>query len=180
MDEIEENKLALFNIKQKFLREIPHHKLILKSINQLKQKYNFTIATLPTLQTAKLSAEQTAMPLVDFLNQHIQNSLNCKHQISLTQHPNELVYQLIDLLNIQLVLIVKLNAYLPQKIKRNADAIKISVPIDTYFILKTISALNIEEKEIKNYLYTALNDTNKELTPLAIVFMRIHKIVVHG
>lgn len=180
MKQTEENRQILFEIKQKFLREIPHHKLIAKQIKQLDVKFELDKVALPSLLETKLSEENHTLSLVDYLSAYIQINLKRKHQISLALEPLTLRNELIELIREQFQFLLKLNAYVVLEKEIDLSSIKISDSIDAYFVLKSILQLNLQENEIKNYLCDIIKIENGEESPLKEVFLRVHKTILHG
>lgn len=175
----EELKLQLFEQKQKFLREIPHPKLILKEMKILKRiKPELDLIEL-TFDQVEMNTEQKSVSLVSFLDSHIQNELFAKQKISQSLDILPLFQALHTLFKHQVLLLKKLQSYLPVIAKDADKEVKMSAPFDTYNMLKRIHELNLKENEIKDYLCNIINVQEKPLDVIVINCLRANKILSH-
>ena len=170
----------LFNIKQKFLQIIPHPKLILKQINLIHIKEgnldSFPIDYTGILLPPEIENEK----LADFLNKHIKTTLSLKHNIAMAANYAELKSDLLQMYTSQIVLLKKLKLYLEIGKNYADQAVKMSDPIDSYLLLKTIQQLNLEENEIKNYLCEQIKKEELDQNKISVHFLRANKIINHG
>ena len=174
----DESKMALFDLKQKFLRQIPHPRLIQSAMKKAArfddQKYEEQ-----TLSAVKLTKNQKDAYLTDFLEQAILRELHLKHQISLANSFSKLIAALQDLYEHQVQLCWKLNGYMTVDFEStHLDAIKMSDPFDLYEILKAVDkgmSKEMIQEEIKNEL------SQKTFEPgvLATACLRAYKIIIH-
>lgn len=162
------NTEDLFEIKQKFLRTIPHPKLILKQILRLKSEFEVEELTL------------TDSSLVEVLTDYIDQEMRLKLGIANAQDAESLSSLLISLMNLHNSLIAKLASYSTSDLII-PSTIKMSDPFDAYALLKSLKALDLNETEIKQYLCTAQDaSTDKMNTELYIAVVRAKKIEDHG
>ncbi|MEZ4923376.1 MAG: hypothetical protein R2780_09420 [Crocinitomicaceae bacterium] len=142
----------LFEIKQKFLREIPHPKLIQKQIDRLKAFHC-------SEYVEHLEYEMELMP---FMESYLGALMPLKLRISNAQSGDELLTALAQLQSFQLLLIKKLSAYYIYDVKVDDGSVKQSDPFDVYLYMKELQLANVKENEIKDYLWQqfAKNDPN--------------------
>ncbi|MEO9531466.1 MAG: hypothetical protein ABJG68_14275 [Crocinitomicaceae bacterium] len=131
----------LFDIKQKFLRTIPHPKLILKQILRIDKSFEF-----------KHGDYSHSKTLSDELNEYESDLLRLKLDISNAKEASALSNSLKNLLQLQYQLIYKLSSYAPISELDQETDIKMSDPFETYELFKFLKANDITESEIKNYL----------------------------
>jgi hypothetical protein len=175
----EDLKLQLFEQKQKFLREIPHPKLILKEMKVLKRINPELDITPLTYGRIEMLTEQRDASLKSFLDRHINDTLQIKHSISLAQSA-EVLFEILQGLFISHVrLLKKLQSYLCKFQDGIDEDIKMSVPMDSYAVLKRITELNLKENEIKDYLCKEIKAQEKPLDTIAINCLRANKILSH-
>jgi hypothetical protein len=159
----------LFEIKQKFLRTIPHPKLILKQILRLDKGFSF-----------KAGPKVSASNLIDYIEGYEIELLAIKLKISNAKDDTALLTVLVDLLSSQYSLIQKLASYCPKLENELEYKIKMSDPFETYAIFKFLKEEELKESEIKNYLYKELeNDRAKEPSVLAVSVLRAKKITAN-
>ncbi len=173
----EELKLQLFEQKQKFLREIPHPKLILKEMRVLKRINNELDLTALTFDQIELITEQNENSLESFLDHHIQDTLRIKQNVSQAQSVDLLFETLHVLFISHVVMLKKLQSYMTCFEEGIDQDIKMSVPIDTYTVLKRIHELNLKENEIKDYLCNEIKAQEKPLDAIVINCLRANKIL---
>lgn len=176
----EELKLQLFEQKQKFLREIPHPKLILKEIKKLEQLLSLQEKNQLNYSVVVLTEEVLMQELVVFLEGYISDQLQLKHKVSIAQSASELYAVLTSLYQFQVALLKKLQCYVPQKVMIDDKEIKMSNSIDAYNILKRIRELNLKEKEIKDYLCDVIKAQKKPFDTLVENCLRANKIISHA
>lgn len=162
---------ALFELKQKFLRDIPHPKLILKQIERLK------VHDPEQFESVDFEPNQ---PLREFLKEYIDAILDLKLKVSRAQEANVLSKQLIVLRCWQLELINKLSHYCPEREGVPDDEIKQSDPFDAYAYLKELNVSEIQENEIKNYLCARIDQDPDAYSELLNGVLRARKIVEYG
>lgn len=167
----------LFEIKQKFLREIPHPKLILKQIRILERKGEISPAF---DENNQLDAVNREFELVAFLEKHIQKELQLKYEVSRSETYLQLRNTLVELYQNQYQLFKKLQSYLPQKETYLDEDVKMSDPFDVYEILKSIKRLDLKESEIKAYICVELDTETKNFTTVITTILRANKIIAHG
>ncbi|NOQ72040.1 MAG: hypothetical protein GQ574_08570 [Crocinitomix sp.] len=175
----EELKLQLFEQKQKFLREIPHPKLILKEMRILQRINPELDLTALTFEKIKMNADEKSTPLESFLESHILNELLAKQKISQALDVSPLFEALHNLFKQQVLLLKKLQSYLPTIAEGIDKDVKMSVPFDTYNMLKRIRELNLKEKEIKDYLCNVIKAQEKPFRILVENCLRANKILSH-
>jgi len=171
----EEEKLDFFDLKQKVLGEIPHPKLIVKYANQAGNKVG-----IPAFLMRKEIFHIQSITLVDFLENQLSQTLRLKQKIAHSGDYHQLNRLLIELYELQIHFFQQLKSYLPTDVKFEDETIKMSLPIDPYQLLKRIRERNLNENEIKPYLYTrsvTKDDTTDELTA---AFLRANKIIEHA
>lgn len=162
----------LFEIKQKFLREIPHPKLIVKQLKFLN------------VETPDLSEGSYAEPeqLAENLNTYISNLMQLKLSISNAASGLDLGSNLVQLHALQSQLIAKLSSYCPESYELfEEDGIKQSDPFDVYSYIKELGTQGLQENEIKDYLCKQFELADPaQFTELAKGVVRARKIIAHG
>lgn len=171
----EEEKLDFFELKQKVLGEIPHPKLIVKYANQAGNKVG-----IPPFLIRKEIFEIQSIALVDFLENQLNKTLILKQKIANSVHFNQLNELLIELYKLQMLFFQQLKSYLPTDVKFEDETIKMSLPIDPYQLLKRIRERNLNENEIKPYLYTQTVTKVATTDELTAAFLRANKIIEHA
>jgi hypothetical protein len=179
MESQEELKFELFEVKKIYLREIPHPKLIIKSIQQLTKKYSLSAISLDSFQQNALGINEKNEALLPFLERYLQKNLQIKHAISLAATPLSLRHFLWILLYQQWIFFQKLQQYLPENTNLPDQDVKMSSPTDAYEVIKWIQARNLEESQIKDYLYTNILEKNTEFDSLTIACLRANKIILY-
>lgn len=171
-------KYEIFEIKQKFLREIPHPKLILKQIRLLETKARLNQPlTVEDLHLANIPNQQE---LTVFLENYITETLRLKKDIANASDPNQLKTELVGLYQSQIQFLQKVASYLPQKPIYPDEEIKMSDPIDAYQFLKRIQLLNLQENGINTYLCKEIENANKTTFDIiTISCLRAQKILRH-
>ena len=177
MESQEELKFELFEIKKRFLQEIPHPRLIVKAIQQLTKNYDLPEISLDSFQTNLLGFQEKNEALLPFLERYLQKNLRTKHAISMAETPTKLRHSLRILLYEQWMLFLKLQAYLPEDANFPDQELKMSAPIEVYEVIKWIRHENLQESEIKNYLYTNIFEKSTEFDSLTIACLRANKII---
>lgn len=135
------NTEELFLIKQKFLKEIPHPRIIKKYIDRLGGG--------EVEQAVSPSAD---LPLSAALDIYLEELMKSKLQIANSQDDKQLQQALKVLYSEHLVLLQKMANYWDSDEFVIPEDIKLSQPIDAYAISKFIRDNNIGETEIKRYL----------------------------
>lgn len=162
------NAEEIFEIKQKFLRTVPHPKLILKQINRLNKSYVPEPAVISKLN------------LKVFLEKYISDELSLKLTISNAKETESLERALISLMDLHSSLISKLADYY-SPVFTEEPAIKQSDSFDVYNILKNLNEFDLHETEIKKYLCDELKTASlKTISPLGIAVVRAKKIETYG
>ncbi len=176
----EELRLQLFEQKQKFLREIPHPKLILKEIKKLEHTLNLQEKSQLNYSVVVITEEVLKQELEAFLEGYISDQLQLKHKVSIAQSASELHAVLISLYQFQVMLLKKLQSYVSKTLIIEDKEIKMSTSIDAYNILKRIRELNLKEKEIKDYLCDVIKAQKKPFDTLVENCLRANKIISHA
>lgn len=159
----------LFDVKNKFLRDVPHPKLIYKEIK----------AICPTAAYPNIVSPST-QSLISFLESYGSDVLRLKLDISQSKNSTELLESLQQLLSVHLTFIHCLSNYIPDSLIEQFPTITQSGPIDYYPIKKTIKAEQLGETQIKQYLCEHLEKSQDgNLTVELISFIRAKKIVLH-
>ena len=157
----------LFEIKQKFLREIPHPKLILKQINKLSGQKDIS----------GLTEMDPKIDLKDYLKEYLNQLMPLKLNISNARSEMDLKRALQQLYCLQNGLIQKLYTYFTTDVEIDDSEIKQSAPMDVYIYLKEIESQNVKESDIKNYLCRQFkNDQFNKFTDLAKAVLQARKI----
>ncbi|MFT5824183.1 MAG: hypothetical protein ACI8ZM_005449 [Crocinitomix sp.] len=175
----EELKLQLFEQKQKFLRETPHPKLILKEMKVLNRINSELDLTALIFEKIEMNAVEKSIALESFLESHIQNELFAKQKISQALEVSSLFEALHGLFKHQTLLLKKLQSYLPTIDEGVDKEVKMSASFDTYKMLKRIHELNLKEKEIKDYLCDEIKAQEKPFNILVENCLRANKILSH-
>jgi len=177
-DGIEEE---LFSIKSKFLREIPHPKLILKAIDQTKKLISDFNSTRESEHLIQLPDKVFENNLKNSLMQHSDFLLQLKLKISQAQLPGELYIALNELYFIHSSMIKQLSTYLPELESYPDSAIKISDSFDSYALSRFIETAQLNENEIKAYICNSiLNKPALNFDMLTIACLRSKKIIEHA
>jgi hypothetical protein len=160
----------LFEIKQKFLQQIPHPKLIRKQIMVLERDaVNEINAVLPL---------NSKNDLLVFFEGYMASLLSLKLSISNSKTADILRKDLIELLALQNSLIEKLASYYPTKGVDMAFKVKQSDPFDVYAFKKELEANELTENEIKNYLCQQVkNKENSGISELTKAVIRARTIL---
>ena len=164
---------TLFEIKQKFLREIPHPKLIQKQIDRLKEFEKEGMR-------ADVHLSQGELKLIPFLENYIAVILTLKLGISNAVDGSALLSSLINLNSVQLALIAKLASCMPEEAEFEGEKIKQSNPIDAYKLLKELTDNGVDDKDLKDYLCTQLEKGPEGYTELTKSVIQAKKIEEHG
>lgn len=166
------NPEELFELKNKFLRDIPHPKLIFKAIKTIQPS-----AILPTYENSQVKAD-----LFEHIEHYSSVLLDIKLRISQSKTSEELLPILNALLTEQMRLIWKLSQYILTDSFFGFDEIKQSGPIDYYLIKKSRALFPEADNKIKEYLCSELNahENGSELNSLLVPFFRAKKIVQNG
>lgn len=179
MESQDELKFELFEIKKLYLREIPHPKLIIKSIQQLTKKYGLSTISFDSFQQNSLGINEKNEALLPFLERYLQKNLQTKHSISTAETPLKLRHFLHILLYEQWMFFLKLQSYLPENSNFPDQDLKMSSPIDAYEVIKWIHQRNLDESQIKDYLYTNILENSTEFDSLTIACLRANKIILY-
>ena len=161
----------LFEIKQKFLREIPHPKLIQKQINHLNEKRTDEVLLENPIDESK--------DILSFFNNYIRILLALKLKIANAKDDNELYGFLKELYQLQLTLIKYLSDLLPEKIDFDDRNIKQSDPFDIYVYVKELKDQNVKENDINDYLCGQFELEPVRYSELAKAVLRARKIVAY-
>jgi hypothetical protein len=171
-DEIDDR---LFEIKARFLRDVPHPKLIQKGMEQAR-----------ALAGVQLTAFESAENLPDtdlsaFLTGTVERILKLKLAISQAVTPAELYAGLKGLYETQLALLQKLASYLPVMEDYPDKGLKISDPVDGYPVWRFISTYGLSEDEIKPYICRSLENEKAHGTydVLTTACLRSRKIITN-
>lgn len=162
----------LFELKSKFLRDIPHPKLIFKAIKSIDRD-----AALPAYGDLNVEGD-----LSQVLERYSKVVLELKFRITQSKSSEELLAALNELLYEQMYLILGLSAYVPDDILPKFADVKQSGAIDYYLVKKWQSTLENADNKIKDYLCTQFNahKNGEEVKALLVPFVRAKKIVQNG
>jgi len=172
-DQIKELTIEeLFELKNKFLREIPHPKLIYKAIKSIELHAN-------SPEYADLSVGSTLFETIEHYGAKV---LNLKLKISQSKSSVELLTALKELNIEHMRLIKKLSEYVNDEDVAHFPDIKQSGAVDYYIIKKAQSNFPKQDNEIKEYLCKEFNAQNEgqDPNPILVPFIRAKKIVNHG
>lgn len=176
----EDLRYELFDIKQKFLREIPHPKLIRKQIWQIRVKGKLGEKEELPYSEIILNKEEKSRGLEEFLDGYIKAVLMLKHQVSQATDYSSLETVLISLFSGEIKMLKKLQTYLEVSNEYPDGDIKMSAPMDQYQILKRIRELKLNENEIKPYLCKQIEADSNEFDVLTRSCLQANKILMHG
>ncbi len=179
MESQEQLKFELFEIKKLYLREIPHPTLIIKSIHRLTKNYALSSISLDLYQQSSLGLQEKKEDLLPFLERYLQKNLQTKHSISMAETPLKLRHSLWILLYQQWIFFKKLQSYLPENVHLPDQDLKMSSPTDAYEVIKWIQQRNLDESQIKDYLYTNILEKSTEFDSLTIACLRANKIILY-
>ena len=164
----------LFEIKQKFLMDIPHPKLIQKHLTSLSKQPDLKI------DSSNLGIDKTAS-LLDYLKSYLDELMPLKLNIANANTRSELRNCLKNLLVIQSNLIQKVASYYPAEAKIESDKIKQSEPFNVYNYIKELEKEQIEENQIKSYLCLQFEASESDkLSEFGKAVVRAKKIDEHG
>ena len=170
---------VLFELKQKFLRLIPHPKLILSAIKKASRQ-NQNSEPIEQANSVKLEVADEKLSLKDFLNYRITKELELKKIITDAETFEGLADDLRILYRHQVTICLKLQTYLPDSEEELADSeIKMSDPFDLYALLKSLSGLNTDE-EIREKIKVELRDHTFENSAITNACLRANKIIANG
>lgn len=162
----------LFEVKQKFLREIPHPLLIEQ---QLKRLDTAPVQKHPTVDV------QLEGTLENSLSTYLDKLMPLKLAISNAPSVRSLVVHLTQLYQLHRAMIERLATYCPPVEERELEAIKISPPFDAYAILTFLKTKAIDDSEIKPYLCYALTVVDRTRdSVLTTSVLRAKKIMSRG
>ena len=160
----------LFEIKQKFLRVIPHPTLIAKQLKKLGQPIELLKIQEFNLKELKLT-----------LDSYTTDLLNLRLAIANAQNSDFLVQELIKVYYLHWELLFTLAHYCPEDGSINSVDVKLSDAFDTYDLSKFIVTQGIQETEIKEYLCKDLMiNAPFNCSPLLLAVLRAKKIVNNG
>lgn len=137
----------IFEIKQKFLREVPHPKLIQSSIDRLGRLTDEALEVVPIVSRSVDSC-------TNFLNDYLTDLGSLKLAISNAASAQDLRSNLAALKFMHLELIdylSELSKNLPDDYLPESE-VKLSTSIDAYAILRFLKARFKNDNEIKEYL----------------------------
>ncbi len=161
----------LFDVKQKFLREIPHPTIIRKNAERLASSIKFDLVF--ETQTEALDDK-----LEEFLEATISELMSVKLKVSNSPDARELSQSLLELWKVQTKLIKRIADYDIGIKHEKFDAVKMSEPLDPYKILKYLKSSDISESEINDYLCVAFEKLDSEpLSILTEAVVRAKKII---
>jgi len=165
----------LFSIKSKFLREIPHPKLIFKALEQVRGlKPDILNVTIAPINLNDIELNQA-------LKNYSKKILDIKLKISQAMSPELLNIALSELYEWQIGLILKLTKYVPEFENYHDNEIKLSEAIDAYVISRFIELNGLGENEIKTYICTTIsNKLPVDFDVLTLACLRSRKISAHA
>ncbi len=171
----EEEKLDFFQLKQKVLGEFPHPKLIAKYANQAAKKVGIS-----NFSFVKPVFNRHDVPIIHYLENQLNDALDLKKRIAQAQDYRLLNNLLIELYALQYSLFQQLKSYLPSEVNFDDEHLKISLSIDVYRLISLIRERNLNENEIKPYLYKRIVTKEWDSDELTEIFLRANKIVEHA
>lgn len=170
MDSNKEEQL-LFDVKQKFLREIPHPTIIRKNAERLASSVSLELNFEKQVLVTDVSLE-------NFLENTISELMTIKLKVSNSQNAEELAHSLLQLWKVQSKLIARLASYEIDNRHESFTTVKMSDPLDPYKILKYLRSSLIRESEINDYLCRAFEKLDSEpLSILTEAVVRAKKII---
>lgn len=140
----------LFELKQKFLQQVPHPKLILKNIQVLANHLGIDFQS-------NVAGNHQGLNIIDFLAFYDAQLLKLKLEIANASDESELFQGLAVLYHLHQELIERLADHCPEQNDVLTDEIKQSSPFDVYAIQKELRLNHLDETEIKDYLYKQFN-----------------------
>jgi hypothetical protein len=164
------SKEALFEIKQKFLRVVPHPKLISKQLNKLG------------VQEDEVRPISSSGDMIVFMRYYLDTLMPLKLGIANGKTSEEIGKKILDLLHLQRSLIHELSSCFPEVIMEIDDSqIKQSSPFDVYQYIKELQGLHIGQDEIKQYLCEQFKKNDpSEFSEFAKGVLRARKIEGNG
>jgi hypothetical protein len=142
----------LFEIKSRFLRDVPHPKLIRKGMQQAR-----TLAG-DLLTDFENTEDLQNTDLSTFLTATVEKILKLKLAISQSTTPSELYQGLKGLYQRQWALLQALASYLPARADYPDEDLRISDPVDGYLVWRFINTSGLSEDEIKPYICKSLEN----------------------
>ncbi|MBD3636784.1 MAG: hypothetical protein HUJ25_05525 [Crocinitomicaceae bacterium] len=162
-------------MKQKFLAEIPHPKLIDKQINRLT-----AYSSLQTKQHIDIVLPDRKEELATYLQHYIDLLMPLKLKIANSRSAKPLLISLQELKELQLAMISKLESYYPKDKAPKVTTIKQSDPFLVYDYLKEIQTQQLQENQIKSYLCRQFEKQDENIySPLLKGVLRANLIVQH-
>ena len=166
----------LFEIKSKFLRHVPHPRLIRKSIEQVK-----ALAGTDLVEFESEQPSYSDVTLTHALTAATEDLLKLKLAISGSETASELYANLIALYNLHWALLARLASYLPVLNEYPDHEIKQSDPVDSYETWRFISRAGLSENEIKPYICKAISGrAPADFDELTIACLRSRKIILNA
>jgi thymidine phosphorylase len=161
----------LFELKQKFLREVPHPTIIKNHIKRLDN----SIGADEQINAVFVESESE---LENFLLEYQAKLMPIKLEVANGKGPEQLANSLLKLLKLQQNLIRKLGSYEIDSQSEKFKEIKLSTAFDTHKLMKFLRSDNIKESEINAYLWTAFEQSNRtEYSILTEAVVRAKKII---
>lgn len=167
----EASEMALFQLKSKYLQQVPPLKLIdsqLKRIKKVRDAVDFFEPSVHSQIKFKLDYLNPKGLLEDELKWYQNNISTIRLQIANAQLADDLLFWVEQLKNLQIHLFKVLSdVYLIEISDLNELDVKISDPMDVYQIQKELSTLLLSKTEIKQYICTQLSDgLQSDFSPL--------------
>lgn len=167
----EASEMALFQLKSKYLQQVPPLKLIdsqLKRIKKVRDAVDFFEPSVHPQIKFKLDYLNPKGLLEDELKWYQNNISTIRLQIANAQLADDLLFWVEQLKNLQIHLFKVLSdVYLIEISDLNELDVKISDPMDVYQIQKELSTLLLSKTEIKQYICTQLSDgLQSDFSPL--------------
>lgn len=171
----EEQEVYLFKIKSKFFREIPHPKIILKYIDDLKLRLGSND------QNQEREFFLPTQSLVQLLQFHHNETFKIKNEIASANSFEELLGALQKLLTIHEYVLKFMKSFLPEGLEFNDEKIKQTIPFDSYQLIKFISDNRIDENKITEYICKDLEGKNPDTySLLTLACLQSRKIYKDG
>lgn len=169
------NQEELFQIKSKFLSEIPHPKLILKAIVQTQNGCK----SIDDIKRQSIPNENDELILV--LKKYVEELIQVKLQISNALTGQELNIALIQLYKLHWSFLFSLSSYMSELELYPDENLKISDSIDAYSLIKFLEVNHIKENQIKTYICNTIsNKSPEDFDVLTIACLRSRKISEHA
>ena len=158
---------VLFEIKQKFLQQVPHPKLIQSSIDRLNRQLD------EPFELNKPEEQVSNEDLKEYLEVYLDRLLKLKLEIANAPSSHELISSLVKLKGLHMNFINSLSewsSHLPEDYVPRTE-IKLSDTVDAYEILRFVSGNFEDRNQIKEYL-RGFNSAEENVLVLQLIRCR--------